>query len=74
MTALRAKSLALTDLCIQLVQERCQGHGLGLATPLEHVARGSQVCLTREEGLGRGWQGQRRLRHHSGADCPRGNW
>ena len=52
MTALRAKSLALTDLCIQLVQERCQGHGLGLATPLEHAARGSQVCLTREEGLG----------------------
>ena len=51
MTALRAKSLALTDLCIQLVQERCQGHGLGLATPLEHAARGSQVCLTREEGL-----------------------
>lgn len=52
MTALRAKSLALTDLCIQLVQERCQGHGLGLATPLQHAARGSQVCLTREEGLG----------------------
>ena len=52
MTALRAKSLALTDLCIQLVQERCQGYGIGLATPLDHAARGSQVCLTREEGLG----------------------
>ena len=52
MTALRAKSLALTDLFIQLVQERCQGHGIGLATPLDHAARGSQVCLTREEGLG----------------------
>ena len=52
MAALRAKSLALTDLFIQLVEQRCQGHGLGLATPREHGARGSQVCLTREEGLG----------------------
>lgn len=52
MAALRKKSLALTDLFIQLVEERCQGHGLGLATPREHAARGSQVCLTREEGLG----------------------
>lgn len=52
MAALRAKSLALTDLFIQLVEERCQGYGLGLATPRDHAARGSQVCLTREEGLG----------------------
>ena len=48
MTALRAKSLALTDLFIELVAQRCQGHGLGLATPLVHDQRGSQVCLTRE--------------------------
>ena len=52
MAALRTKSLALTDLFIQLVEERCQGYGLGLATPRDHAARGSQVCLTREEGLG----------------------
>jgi kynureninase len=55
MTALRVKSLKLTDLFITLVQERCLGHGLGLATPLEHTQRGSQVCLTREfstEGSG----------------------
>ena len=52
MLALRAKSLALTDLFIELVQTRCAGHGLGLATPAEHARRGSQVCLTREEGLG----------------------
>lgn len=52
MAALRAKSLALTDLFIQLVEERCQGYGLDLATPREHAARGSQVCLTRDEGLG----------------------
>ena len=57
MAALRKKSLALTDLFIQLVEERCQGHGLGLATPREHAARGSQVCLTREEGLGVNGQG-----------------
>jgi kynureninase len=48
--ALRAKSLALTDLFIQLALERCAGHGLGLATPREHERRGSQVCLTRAEG------------------------
>ena len=29
MDALRNKSLALTDLFIALVEERCQGHGLG---------------------------------------------
>jgi kynureninase len=47
MAALRRKSLALTDLFIQLVEERCAGNGLGLATPREHHRRGSQVCLTR---------------------------
>jgi len=57
MAALRAKSLALTDLFIQLVQERCAGHGLGLATPREHDRRGSQVCLTRDEGQGLDGQG-----------------
>lgn len=50
MAALRRKSLALTDLFIALVEERCGGHGLGLATPREHGLRGSQVCLTREAG------------------------
>jgi kynureninase len=50
MQALRRKSLALTDLFIALVEERCAGHGLGLATPRAHGQRGSQVCLTRDEG------------------------
>jgi kynureninase len=50
MAALRTKSLALTDLFIQLVEERCAGHGLGLATPRNHAQRGSQVCLSRDEG------------------------
>jgi kynureninase len=52
MAALRAKSLALTDLFIELVEARCAGHGVGLATPREHGRRGSQVCLTRDHGLG----------------------
>jgi kynureninase len=50
MAALRAKSLALTDLFIALVEQRCAGHGLGLATPRAHAQRGSQVCLTRQTG------------------------
>jgi kynureninase len=50
MAALRTKSLALTDLFIELVAQRCGGHGLGLATPAKHAQRGSQVCLTREHG------------------------
>ena len=50
MTALRAKSLALTDLFIELVEARCSGHGLGVATPQSHAQRGSQVSLTRKEG------------------------
>jgi kynureninase len=49
MAALRAKSLALTDLFIALVEERCAGHGLALVTPREHARRGSQVCLSRQD-------------------------
>jgi kynureninase len=48
--ALRTKSLALTDLFIRLVEERCAGHGLEVVTPREHAKRGSQVCLARAEG------------------------
>jgi kynureninase len=48
--AIRAKSLALTDLFIALVDERCSGHGLSVVTPREHRLRGSQVCLARAEG------------------------
>ena len=50
MAALRTKSLALTDLFIALVEERCAGQGLSLVTPREHARRGSQVCLSRDEG------------------------
>lgn len=50
MAALRAKSLALTDLFIELVETRCAGHDLTLATPRDHGQRGSQVCLARATG------------------------
>ncbi|MFT3665183.1 kynureninase [Piscinibacter sp.] len=50
MAALRRKSLALTDLFIALVEQRCAGHGLELVTPREHALRGSQVNLARREG------------------------
>jgi kynureninase len=50
MAALRQKSLALTDLFIELVAQRCEGHGLQLVTPRARAQRGSQVCLSRAEG------------------------
>jgi kynureninase len=50
MAALRRKSLALTDLFMSLTEERCGAHGLSIVTPREHARRGSQVCLSREEG------------------------
>ena len=43
--ALRQKSLALTDLFITLVEARCIGHGLTLATPREPSQRGSQASF-----------------------------
>jgi len=50
MPALREKSLALTDLCIELVDARCGGMGLALRTPRDPALRGSQVSYSREEG------------------------
>ena len=50
MDLIRRKSLALTDLFIQLVEERCAGYGLDLVTPREHERRGSQVCLRHPAG------------------------
>jgi kynureninase len=43
--ALRAKSLSLTGLFIDLVEARCAGFGLALATPRDPVRRGSQVSF-----------------------------
>ncbi|RQO73007.1 kynureninase [Aquitalea sp. FJL05] len=50
MAALREKSLALTDLFIQLVEERCSHHPLTLITPREHGRRGSHVSYRHPEG------------------------
>jgi kynureninase len=50
MAAIRAKSLALTDLFIDLVEARCGSHPLALVTPREHARRGSQVSFTHPHG------------------------
>jgi kynureninase len=50
MDAIRAKSLALTDLFIALVEQRCAGHPLELVTPREHARRGSQVSFAHPHG------------------------
>src|SRR5476649_17263 len=50
MEAIRRKSLALTDLFIELVEQRCASHPLGLVTPREHARRGSQVSFTHPHG------------------------
>jgi len=43
--ALRAKSVALTELFIELVESRCQESELRLASPRQPARRGSQVCF-----------------------------
>jgi kynureninase len=48
--ALRAKSMALTDAFIQLVEARCAGFGLELASPRAATERGSQVALRHPHG------------------------
>ncbi|GAB3627381.1 kynureninase [Pandoraea terrae] len=51
MDALRAKSLALTDLFIELVESRCAAFPLTLVTPRDHAVRGSQVSFEHPEGF-----------------------
>lgn len=50
MDAVRANSLELTDLFIQLVESRCAGFGLELVTPREHANRGSHVSFSHPNG------------------------
>ncbi len=50
MDALRSKSLALTELFMRLVGERCGSQGLSLVTPHDAPHRGSQVSYARAEG------------------------
>jgi len=51
MAAIRAKSLALTSLFIELVEARCASHPLGLVTPRDQARRGSQVSFTHPHGF-----------------------
>jgi len=44
--ALRIKSIALTDLFVRLVEQRCGDQGLHLASPRNSAHRGSQICFT----------------------------
>ena len=46
MAAIRAKSVALTELFVALVDERCAPLGFALASPRDARTRGSQVSLT----------------------------
>jgi kynureninase len=48
--ALHAKSLALTDLFIALMEPLASRYGFALVTPRDHAARGSQVSYTHPEG------------------------
>jgi len=50
MALVRAKSLALTDLFIELVEERCANHPLTVITPRDHAARGSHVSFRHPNG------------------------
>jgi kynureninase len=46
----RAKSVALTRLFIDLVETSCAGHGLSLASPRDDATRGSQVSFAHPHG------------------------
>lgn len=50
MAEVRKKSLALADLFIALIEERCAGHPLTLVTPRNHAERGSHVSLRHPNG------------------------
>ncbi|WP_061162844.1 kynureninase [Caballeronia temeraria] len=50
MQTLRRKSLALSDLFIRLVEERCGEFPLSLATPRDHAQRGSQASFEHPHG------------------------
>ena len=50
LTAVRRKSVALTGLFIDLVEEHCAGFGLRLASPRHAGRRGSHVAFAHEHG------------------------
>ena len=50
MADLRAKSIALSETFIELIEQRCAGYGLTLLSPRDPSCRGSQVSLTHPNG------------------------
>ena len=50
MQIIRSKSLRLTDLFIQLVEQECAGLDMTLITPLDHQHRGSHVSFRHPQG------------------------
>lgn len=50
MNDVRQKSLALGDLFIELVEQRCTDHPLTLITPREHAHRGSHISVRHPNG------------------------
>ena len=50
MEQVRQKSMALCELFINLVQQRCSGHGVSVVGPSDAVHRGSHVSLSFEHG------------------------
>jgi kynureninase len=51
-SAVRAKSIALTELFIELVELRCAGMGFELASPRDPARRGSQASFRHMDGYG----------------------
>ena len=50
MQQMRAKSIALTDRFIALVEQFCAGHGLTLASPRDAAWRGNQISFRHSHG------------------------
>lgn len=48
---IRKKSMALTELFVDLVEARCDGHNLALFGPRDPAARGSQVSFSHSGGF-----------------------
>jgi kynureninase len=52
MALVRTKSIALSELFIELMEQRCAGLGFVLASPRDAARRGSQVSFHHAEGYG----------------------
>ena len=50
LAAVREKSIALTGLFIELIEQRCAGDGLSIVTPRHASQRGSQISVARADG------------------------